>query len=499
MRKLPVVLATSMVLIVGCKVKQPYTVPIAPVPTAFQNASPTVNSVSEQAATAESKEWKQATPADAAKKSKWWEIFQDAQLNALEERIAVDNQTLRAAAARFTEARALVRETRSHRLPTLSVGGDVERNRTSMNQGLAPLVAGAKPDSNDFDLGVSVAWEPDLWGRIHTMIASSMQQAQANAADLENVRLSLQAEMASDYLMLRSLDNETKVLRDSVAAYDRALKMMEDRYQGGLTSRADVEKARTQLEATSAQLTDLGESRDNYLSAIAVLTGQLPEGFSIPEEARLMTPPQIPLGVPSELLERRPDIAAAERRVAASNSQIGIARSAYYPQVILSGALGMDSSRITRWVDGPSRFWSVGPTFSEAIFDGGRRKAGVAKSIAAYDESVANYRQSVLTAFQQVEDELASLRTLSAENEQQKRAVASAQRAEELSMNRYQGGMVSYLDVISTQSVRLQNERVEVSIERRRMQASVALIRALGGGWSAGNLPQAASLSAEKQ
>jgi len=440
--------------------------------------------------------WTPAAPSDALDRNHWWEIFHDPELNALEERIDVSNQSLKSAASRFAQARALVRETRSQQKPTLSAGGDARRVRESMTQGVPPPAS--ESDFNDFSIGLAASWEPDLWGRIRTLVSSSMQQAQANAADLENVRLSLHAELAADYLMLRSLDNERQVLADSVNAYARALKMMEDRYAGGLANRADVEQARTQLEATSAQEADLSESRAHYVNAIAVLTGQLPEGFTIAEQAQALTPPSIPTGVPAELLQRRPDIAAAERRVALANSQVGLAHTAYYPQVILSGAIGLDSSNLGKWFNAPSRYWAVGPSLAETLFDAGRRRAGVAQAVAQYDESVANYRQSVLDAFRQVEDSMASLRILADEAARQQRAVQAARNAETLSMNRYQGGMVTYLEVISTQSTRLQNERVAVGIEQRRMQASVALVRALGGGWNANMLPRPAELSSGK-
>jgi NodT family efflux transporter outer membrane factor (OMF) lipoprotein len=481
-------LATLACVCAGCKVTPKYVAPTAPVPPAYQEAA------SAQTATADG--WKAAVPADAFEKNHWWEIYRDPQLNALEERIEVDNQSLKAAAARFTEARAMVSETRSQKKPSLGANGGIARDRQSLTKGVPPPAS--ESDYGDFTLGLTASWEPDLWGRIGTLINSSVQQAQASAADLENVRLSLHAELAADYLMLRCLDNEKAVLTDSVQAYAKALKMMEDRYQGGVANRADVEQARTQLEAASAQEADLSESRTHYLHAIAVLTGQLPEGFAIAERTQTLVPPSIPMGVPSELLERRPDIAAAERRVALANSQVGLAHTAYYPQVILSAAIGLNAASLDKWFTAPSRYWAVGPSLTQTLFDAGRRRAGVAQAASKYDESVANYRQSVLTAFQQVEDSMSSLRILEEEAARQQRAVAAARSAEELSMNRYQGGMVTYLEVISTQSTRLQNERIAVGIERRRMEASVALIRALGGGWNANSLPKVAEISKTK-
>lgn len=492
MRKRWIALAGIAGLCAGCKPTPNYVVPTAPVPAAYQQTSP---QNAELVASAPNG-WTQARPADALDRNHWWEIYNDPELNMLEERIDVSNQSLKAAASRFTQARALVRETRSQQKPTLGVGGDARRVRESMTQGVPPPAS--ESDFNDFSIGLSASWEPDLWGRIRTLVSGSIQQAQASAADLENVRLSLHAELAADYLALRSLDNEKQVLADSVEAYDKALKMMEDRYAGGLANRADVEQARTQLEATSAQLADLSENRAHFVDAIAVLTGQLPEGFAIAEGTKTLTPPSIPTGVPAELLERRPDIAAAERRVALANSQVGLAHAAYYPQVILSGAIGLDARNLGKWFNAPSRYWAVGPSLAETLFDAGRRRAGVAQAAAQYDESVANYRQSVLSAFQQVEDSMASLRILADEAARQQRAVDAARNAEKLSINRYQGGMVTYLEVISTQSTRLQNERVAVGIEQRRMEASIALIRALGGGWNVNMLPKAGELSSVK-
>lgn len=477
-------------LCAGCKVGPKYAPPTAPVPTAYQTIS------DEEKKAAAEQGWSTTTPGDAQLHSKWWEIYQDQDLNALEDRIEIDNQSLKAATARFGEARALVEEFRAKRLPEINAGGDAMVDRLSRNKGNAPTPVNS--DFNDFTVGLSAAWEPDLWGRVRTIIAASVQQAQASAADLEGVRLSLHAELAADYLMLRSLDNERAVLHDSVEAYGKALQITEERYKGGMAPRIDVEQAHTQLEATQAQETDLAEGRAHYQNAIAVLTGQLPENFSISARAHAMTPPTIPLGMPAQLLERRPDIAANERRMALANSQVGLAHAAFYPQVILSGAVGMESKHLSNWYDAPSRYWAVGPVVAQSIFDGGRRRAALAQSVSGYDEAVANYRETVLTAFRQVEDNLTSLHILDEEQQRQQRAVESARRAEDLSLHRYEGGLVTYLEVVHTQTVQLANERVAIGIERRRMQASVALIRALGGGWNASTLPQPESFAKKK-
>jgi NodT family efflux transporter outer membrane factor (OMF) lipoprotein len=350
----------------------------------------------------------------------------------------------------------------------------------------------------DFDLGVSASWEPDLWGRIRNLVASSVQSAQASAADLENARLSLHAELALDYFNLRSLDNERKILEDSVVAYQKALDLTQNRYNGGAVNRSEVEEARTQLEATSAQAVDVTDLRAQYQDAIAVLTGQPPESLSIAYTTGPLVPVIVPTGVPSTLLERRPDIAAAERRVASANSQVGLAQAAFYPQVILGAAVGLQGTSIANWFNWPSRLWAVGPSAAQTLFDAGRRRAVLDQSTANYDALVADYRQDVLTAFGQVEDNMAALRILEDESERQQRAVASARASEELSLNRYKGGLVTYLEVVTVQSIRLQNERVAVDIDRRRMEASVLLIRALGGGWNASSLPQANAITSAR-
>lgn len=468
----------------GCNVGPKYRAPAAPAPPAFSEQPPV--------AFTESKEWKAGTPNDAWAKGSWWEVFHDPELNALEAEIDVTNQTLKSAEARFRQARAMVLEQRSARFPTVGSGASIGHQRLSSN---APVPAPAYDTiSGNFNLGLQASWEPDLWGRIHNEVASAVESAQATAADVENARLSLHAEAALDYFDLRSLDEEQRILEDAVAAYQKALALTEDRYRGGAANRAEVAEARTQLEATGAQAVDVTDLRAQYQHAIAVLTGRPPEGFTIAPKALPAELPVIPPGVPSELLERRPDIAAAERRVASANSEIGLARAAFYPQVLLAAAVGLQGSSITNWLNWPSRLWAVGPSAAQTLFDGGRRRAVLQESTANYDALVADYRESVLTAFQQVEDNLASLRILEEQAQRQQRAVAAARDSEGLSLSRYQGGLVTYLEVVTAQSTRLANERVAVGVERRRLEASVLLIRALGGGWNAHSLPQAAAL-----
>lgn len=488
MRTMSIALVALLVLCVGCKVGPTYRVPAVMAPPAFTEQPP-------QSSTG-SKDWAAAAPEDAWAKGRWWEVFHDPELNALEQQVDVNNQTLKSSVARFRQARAFVRENRSSRFPTISAGVTIARDRESLNQGVAPPANEA--GYGNFDLGASASWEPDLWGRIRDLVASSVQNAQASAADLENARLSLHAELALDYFDLRSLDNERKILEDSVVAYQKALDLTQNRYNGGAVNRSEVEEARTQLEATSAQAVDVTDLRTQDQDAIAVLTGQPPEGFSIAYKTGSLAPVVTPAGVPSALLERRPDIAAAERRVASANSQVGLAHAAFYPQVLLSAAVGLEGTSITNWFNWPSRLWAVGPSAAQTLFDAGRRRAVLDQSTASYDALVADYRENVLTAFRQVEDNLASLRILEDEAARQQRAVASARASEELSLNRYKGGLVTYLEVVTVQSIRLQNERVAVDIDRRRMEASVLLIRALGGGWDANSLPQPGAITSTK-
>jgi NodT family efflux transporter outer membrane factor (OMF) lipoprotein len=472
--------AAALALSTGCHVGPKYQAPAAPAPPAFTEPPP-------QSFT-ESKDWKAAAPGDAWTKGRWWEVFHDPELSALEEQVDGANQTLKSAEARFRQARALVRERRSQRLPTVTGGASIADQRLSSN---APVPAPrSETVSGNFNLGFEASWEPDLWGRIRNLVSSAVESAQATAADLENARLSLHAEMALDYFDLHSLDEEQRILEDAVEAYRKALELTENRYRGGAANRAGVAEARTQLEATGAQAVDVTDMRAAYQHAIAVVTGRPPEGFEIAPKAGPTVLPAIPAGVPSALLERRPDIAAAERRVAAANSEIGLARAAFYPQVLLAAAVGLEGSSITNWLNWPSRLWAVGPSAAQTLFDAGRRRAALAESTANYDALVADYREAVLMAFQQVEDNLASLRILEVEAGRQRRAVESARESEALSLNRYKGGLVTYLEVVTAQSVRLQNERVAVDIERRRLEASVMLIRALGGGWNASSLPK---------
>jgi len=473
----------------GCQIRQPYHPPAAPVPAAYKEPPP--------AAFQESKEWQSANPADGFSRGHWWEVFGDPVLNTLEEKAVTANQNVKSAAARFQQARAFVRESRASKYPAVAVAPSIVNERFSRNRPLAS--ASGKTTFGDFRLPVDAAWEPDLWGRVRMLVDSSVGNAQAEAADVESVRLSVTAELALDYFDLRSYDLERSIVDNAVKTYERALELTRNRYEGGLANRLDLEEAETQLEATRAQAIDITAQRAKLEHAIAVLAGQTPEEFSLAEQTTIPTPPAIPAGVPSALLQRRPDIAGIERRVAAANAQIGYARTAFYPRVLLTAALGLEGTSMANWMNWPSAFWAVGAAALQPLFDAGRRRAVVDENSAGYDALVADYRQTVLTAFQQVEDNMASLRVLEAEATRQHAAVEAAKRSEALSMNRYRGGLVTYLEVAILQAIRLQNERTAIGIERRRMESSVLLIKALGGGWDAKSLPTERELVAGRQ
>ncbi len=472
-------LAAAALIVTGCSVGPKYHVPSTPAPAAYKEASPDTYK--------EIGNWKPAQPSDAKLRGDWWTLFGDSDLNTLEQQIEVSNQNLKIIKARFDQARASVRFSRAGLFPTVSVGPDITSNRLSSNVVLTNQAG--QSGYGDFFLPVEFNWELDIWGRIRHQIESARAEAQATDADLEGVRLSLHAELAYDYFELRSLDAEQKLLDDTVVAYRRALDLTQHRFQGGAASGAEVAQAQTQLETTIAQDQDLGVRRAQYEHAVAVLIGKPPAEFALAPKPQTAQPPQIPVGVPSQLLERRPDIAAAERRVDEANAEIGIARAAYYPTVTLSAAAGFESGGFTNWLAWPSRFWAVGPSLLETVFDAGRRRATNQSAQANYDATVAAYRQSTLDAFQQVEDNLAALRILSQETETQRAAVTAAERSLQLSMNRYTGGLVTYLEVVTAQSAALANERTEVDILRRRMDATVLLVKALGGGWDRAQIP----------
>ncbi len=436
----------------------------------------------------EAEGWKAAEPSDHLPRGQWWAIFSDPELHALEEEVATANQNLKIAEARLREARALVRFNRAALFPTISTSFGASSIRDSGNRPfLSPSVSTGS--SGDVLLSLDMSYEIDLWGRVRRTVAAARHEAQATAADLETARLSLQAELAMDYFELRAADAQKQLLDETVKAFEAALQLTTNRFQGGAAPRSDVAQAQTQLDTTLAQATDVTVQRAQLEHAIATLIGKPPAAFNLSPRPLATPPPGIPVGLPSQLLERRPDIAAAERRVAEANEQIGIAKAAYYPTVMLNASVGFEGSSFGNVLNASSLLWAVGASITQTIFDAGRRRATSDVAIAAYDATVAAYRQTTLTAFQQVEDNLAALRILEQEAQQQRRAVESAQLSLQLFTNRYRGGVDNYLQVITAQTVTLANQRTEIDILRRRVDASVLLVKALGGGWDVAALP----------
>lgn len=463
----------AVFMLTGCAVGPRYSRPQATTPPAFKEVPPG---------------WKQAQPSDQALRGKWWEIYQDPQLNALEEKVNVSNQTLKASYDAFLQARELVRFHRADLFPTVDAGAAASRNRLSSHRGQTSLIS--RTNYTDLQIPVvNVAYEADLFGRIRKTVEAFRTSAQASAGDLESVSLTLHAELANDYFQLRTLDAEERLLNDTVSAYEKALQLTENRHTGGVASAVDVAQAQTQLENTRAQAIDVQVARAQFEHAIAVLVGEPSPSFSLAFAPWTTPPPVVPVGVPSDLLERRPDIAAAERRVASANAQLGVARAAYFPVLSLSASGGLESSTIANLFTGPSAFYSIGASALVTAFDVGRRRAINEQSKAAYDQSVANYREAVLTAFQEVEDNLSALRILEDEANRQSLAVQAAEKSLALSENRYKGGVTTYLEVTTAQGIALTDERLAVQILARRMAASVQLIQALGGGWNASQLP----------
>jgi NodT family efflux transporter outer membrane factor (OMF) lipoprotein len=465
-------LCMVMLLLGGCTVGPKYVRPTAEVPADFKEAP---------------SNWKTAQPSDALAKGKWWEVYDDPQLNALEEQVSVSNQNLKAAQARFLQARAAVRVTRSAYFPTISAGPGVSTLRQSQDKALFGITSPV--NYNDFLLPIDVSYEPDVWGRVRRSVEASRSEAQATAADLASTDLSLHAELALDYFQMRGLDSQKQILDSTVETYEKALELAQNRYQGGVASGVDVAQAQTQLETTRAQAQDVEVQRASFEHAIAVLIGKSPSEFSQQPLVLTTPPPPLPPGLPSMLLERRPDIAAAERRVQEANAQIGVARAAYFPLFAITGGGGFDSAAIGSLLAGPAGFWSLAGTAAETLFDGGQRRGVSEEARAAYDQSVDNYRQTTLTAFQEVEDNLAALRILEDEAKTQDAAVAAAEHSLDLSNNRYKGGVANYLEVILAQSAALGNQRAAADVLTRRLAASVLLVKALGGGWNVSQIP----------
>jgi NodT family efflux transporter outer membrane factor (OMF) lipoprotein len=483
--------AIGLVLTVftACTVGPNYVRPTAEVPAAYK----------------EMEGWKAAEPKDHLIREAWWEIYNDPEVNTLEEQVNISNQNLAIAETQFRQARALVQVARAAYFPTATAGASFTRSLRSSDVGgstsSTPSGTSPKPPSktssattttspvSDFLLPASASWELDLWGRIRRTVEASKTSAQASAADLESTRLLVQAELAQNYFQLRTLDAQKQLLDETVVAYQKFLALTENRYARGVASRADVLQAETQFKTTQAQAIDIGVQRAQLEHAIALLVGKPASLFSIPVAPLSAAPPAIPVGLPSELLERRPDIAGAERRMAAANAQIGVAVAAYYPAVTLSASGGFEASNLSKWLSWPSRFWSIGTAISELVFEGGLRRAQTAQARAAYDATVASYRETVLTGFQEVEDNLAALRILEEEAQVQDEAVKAAQQSVTITTNQYKAGTVSYLNVIVTQTIALNNRRTAIDILGRRMTASVLLVKALGGGWNASALP----------
>ena len=439
----------------------------------------------------EAQGWKPAQPRDNEPRGNWWSVFDDPQLEALVSQVEVSNQTIKAAEARVREARALTQQAQAALFPIGTANASATRSGGRGGTGSNVDNAGGQGGGprNNFNVALDVNWELDLWGRVRRTIEAGEATAQASVADLEAAKLSAQAQLAEVYFLLRVQDAQIRLLNDTVDAYQKSLKLTQNQYAVGVAARADVAQAETQLKSTQAQALDAGVQRAQLEHAIAVLLGKPPADFSIAPEAVATTFPPIPPGLPSELLERRPDIAAAERRAAAANAQVGVAEAAFFPSLTLSATGGFQSSVLSQLFSLPSRYWSLGPALAQTIFDAGLRRAQTAQAMATYDENVANYRQTVLAGFQEVEDNLAALRILEQEALVQDEAVKSARESLTITLNQYRAGTANYLAVVVAQATALSNERAALAILARRQTASVTLIKALGGGWNATELP----------
>ena len=475
-----IVVLTASILATSCTPIGPnYSRPPAPAPPAFKEQPP--------------EGFKTAQPSDSVLKGKWWEIYNDPVLNALEEQISVSNQNVRVLEAQFREAKAAVQVARSGLYPVLTGGASATGSRSAALSSAATGRTGST-----YSIPFTASWEPDFWGNIRRGINANADVAQATFADLENARLLFQSQLAEDYFQLHGIDGEMALLNRTVSSYQEYLTLTRNRFAGGVASDLDVAQAESQLDGAQSTLIDLGVQRAQLEHGIAILIGKPPSEFSVDPVALFNPPPPIPIGVPSELLQRRPDIAAAERQVAAANEQIGIAMAAFYPTLTLGASLGLESFSIAKFFTWPSRVWSVGPSLAETLFDAGRRRAIVAEQQAAYDATVAQYRQTVLTAFQQVEDNIAALRVLEQEAGKLQETIQAADRALTVSTAQYKAGTTVYLTVITEQATLLGAQVSAVQLLTRRMTASVGLVQALGGGWDASKLPPSSDLVAQK-
>jgi NodT family efflux transporter outer membrane factor (OMF) lipoprotein len=497
MRRIPPWIA-AVTLLTSCNLAPHYSPPSTPVPTAFKEAGP------EDARARVA--WEQAHPRDAADRTKWWLIYDDPTLNGLEDQVEVSNQTLKADDAAFREARALVVEARAALFPTVVAAPSYTAFRSSDNvkgsatsgasttggttgTGSSSSTTSSGGTGQIFSLPVEATWEPDLWGKIRNTVSANAYSAQASAADLANARLSLQAQLAQDYFQLRASDEEQRIQDATVAAYKEDLDAAKSLFHDGVDSDEDVAQAQSQLDTAIAAGADIGVSRAQFEHAIAVLVGKAPSELSIPVTTFTVVTMPMPDIVPSKLLERRPDVAGAERLTAAANAQIGVARAAYFPDLDLSATGGFEASHLAQWLTWPSRFWSIGPRLSETLLDFGMRRGENEQAWAAYDQAVANYRETVLTAFQSVEDNLALLRILATEVQLRQTAARSSHHFLELSQTRFKAGLDSFINVSAAQTADLTNENGVVQTQLRQVMASVSLVTALGGGWEESDLP----------
>jgi len=486
-------IGTICVLVAACALGPDYRKPDLAVPAAYK----------------ENVDWKPATPGDALRRGACWEVFGDPLLDDLEKQVDVSNQSLKQAEAQYRQAAALVSGARANFFPTVGVSFSAQRagrygsgsvvSGGTVIGGSTTGSSGSSHPTDTYSLPFTASWEPDLWGRVRRTVEGDVATAQASAATLESTRLSLQAELATTYFQLRVVDEQKRLLDDTVAAYQRALQLTQNQYNVGVVARADVVQAETQLKQAQVQAIDLGISRAQFEHAIALLIGKTPADFSLAAQPLKASPPGIPVELPATLLERRPDVAIAERQAAAANAQIGVAETAFFPNLTLSATAGFQSSTLSNLLTAPSRFWSLGPQLAETIFSGGAREAQVAQARAGFDAAAANYRQVALAAFQNVEDNLAALRILEAEAAAQADALKSAETSLAIALNQYRAGTVSYLNVVTAQTTAYSNERNAISILGNRLTDSVALIKALGGGWDAAQLPAAGDIDRHSQ
>lgn len=465
-----IVMTALSAALTACSFAPTYQRPETPAPANYKEAG----------------EWKTAEPADTATRGDWWKIYGDEQLNTLQSQLGDANQNLKAALARFTQARALARVARADYFPTINANASMTREHPSQNKALAS--PGAPTNFNDYLLSADLSYELDVWGRVRNAAESGKDSAQASAADLATLELSMRAELAMDYFSLRAADSEQALLDETVTTYQKAFELTQNRYKGGAAAVVDVDQAQVQLENAKTQAAETTLKRAQLEHAIAVLVGVPASQFSLAPAPLTVSAPAINAGLPSQLLERRPDIAAAERRVASANASIGVAKAAYFPVFSLGAIFGVESGNSSTWFDAPSKLWSFGPAALFTVFDGGRRHALSDQARAAHEEAVANYRQSVLNAYREVEDNLTAVQQLDKANTSQSVSVSAAQRAQAQANYRYKGGVATYLEVATAQSLALQGQLNLADIQARRLNASVLLIKALGGGWNAQSL-----------